>query len=407
MYRNCVWCYSDLGENESIEHFPIGRRLAFDAAKGWLWVVCRKCDRWNLTPLEERWEAIEECERRFRASKLRVSTDQIGLVRIDNGLDLVRIGAPLRPEFAVWRYGDRFARRRRQALAIGGASVMGGALMSFASPVLQVVAGSHGPTEWISLGAGLVTAASFYKQIPRWATSYYRHWSRARVSLPGQPRAIVLKGERLASVSLSKSGDEWSLSVPYDLEGKGVTFHKRMLLRGDEALRAVARILPALNARGGKPETVQAAVAVIDETPDVGALFQKFASPPGQSFEDYLEERRTQLSGAYSIHHEFDGDRESARRAVAEQSVFHAGQASMAHGAPISTLPDPVRLALEMATHESAERRAMEGELALLTHSWKEAAEIAATADSMFLPAAVTETFARIKGLPGSNSDTN
>lgn len=36
----------------------MGRRLAFDGAKGRLWVVCRKCKRWNLTPLEERWEAI-------------------------------------------------------------------------------------------------------------------------------------------------------------------------------------------------------------------------------------------------------------------------------------------------------------------------------------------------------------
>ncbi|HEV7594825.1 MAG TPA: hypothetical protein VGO33_07495, partial [Gemmatimonadaceae bacterium] len=104
-----------------MEHFPVGRRLAFDAAKGRLWVVCRKCERWNLTPVEERWEAIEECERAYRGTKLRASTDQIGLARLSEGLELVRIGQPLRPEFAAWRYGDQFGRRRRKQLMKTGA----------------------------------------------------------------------------------------------------------------------------------------------------------------------------------------------------------------------------------------------------------------------------------------------
>ena len=43
----------------------MGRRDGFG-------VVCRRCERWNLTPLEERWEAIEDCERAFRATTLRV-----------------------------------------------------------------------------------------------------------------------------------------------------------------------------------------------------------------------------------------------------------------------------------------------------------------------------------------------
>ena len=108
MYSTCLFCHDSLGRNDAIEHFPVGRRLAFDGAKGRLWVVCRKCERWNLTPLEERWEAIEECERAFRDTKLRVSTDHIGLARLKEGLELVRIGEPQRPEMAAWRYGDQF-----------------------------------------------------------------------------------------------------------------------------------------------------------------------------------------------------------------------------------------------------------------------------------------------------------
>jgi hypothetical protein len=59
VYTTCIFCHGALGANEAIEHFPVGRRLAFDGEKGRLWVVCRRCERWNLTPIEERWEAIE------------------------------------------------------------------------------------------------------------------------------------------------------------------------------------------------------------------------------------------------------------------------------------------------------------------------------------------------------------
>jgi len=66
MYSTCIFCNHALGTNESVEHFPIGRRMAFDSRRGRLWVICADCARWNLTPLEDRWEAIEDCERMLR-----------------------------------------------------------------------------------------------------------------------------------------------------------------------------------------------------------------------------------------------------------------------------------------------------------------------------------------------------
>ena len=116
MFKTCMFCNRPLGTNEVIEHFPVGRRLAFDAERGRLWVVCRKCERWNLSPVEERWEAVEMCERLFRDTRVRVSTENVGLAKHPEGLELVRIGRPIRPEFAVWRYGDQFGRRRKGAL---------------------------------------------------------------------------------------------------------------------------------------------------------------------------------------------------------------------------------------------------------------------------------------------------
>src|ERR1051326_6736106 len=107
MFATCLFCSGALGANQSIECFPIGRRIAFDAEKGRLWVVCERCGRWNLSPRDGRWDAIDQCERAYRSTTLRVSTDNIGLARLGEGLELVRIGAPLRPEFAAWRYGTR------------------------------------------------------------------------------------------------------------------------------------------------------------------------------------------------------------------------------------------------------------------------------------------------------------
>ena len=70
---------------------------------------------------------------------------------------------------------------------------------------------------------------------------------------------------------------------------------------------------------------------------------------------------------------------------------------SYGKGAMLTLLPTEVRLALEMASHEDSERRALEGELAALEDAWREAEEIASISDDMFLPTDVSEKLAEIK----------
>ena len=48
-----------------------------------------------------------------------------------------------------------------------------------------------------------------------------------------------------------------------------------------------------------------------------------------------------------------------------------------------------------MAAHEESERRALEGELALLAQAWRDAEEIAAIADGLLVPASVEEFLRR------------
>jgi hypothetical protein len=326
VFTACIFCHRPLGTNEAVEHFPVGRRLAFDAARGRLWVVCRSCERWNLTPLEVRWEAIEECERLYRDTRLRVSTDQIGLARLPEGLELVRIGAPQRPEFAAWRYGDQFGRRRRRAFLVGGGVALASGAVILGASVTGVGLGGFG---WM------------WGQIPNIINSMRK--VRLRTA---DGRVLVVRGNAFSGARLRGVSGEPVLSFK----------HRRMIeyFRGPEALRHAARLLPAINASGGSKRVVQDAVRT-------------------------LEARR----GSEAYLDQFFGGR---------AATDHRGRER-----PILRLPAPTRLALEMALHEEAERRAIEGELTQLLAAWREAEEIAGIADDLFLPAEVEARLAELK----------
>jgi len=355
LYSACLFCHSALGANAVIEHFPVGRRLAFDAEKGRLWVICRSCERWNLTPLEERWEAIEECERLFRSTTLRMSTEHIGLARVHEGLELVRIGNPKRPEMAAWRYGDQFGKRRvRYYMAAGGAVLVGGA----------------GFAGYAALGALGLAGGPLLLQVAAqaWSAAYKRHIV-ARVRTPNGvvdiPRSVVpqvkIVGSSASSWQLSidhrptvpsgkSSPDRWSMSPPRFL-GR----NRNTRLDPIDASAALAALLPVINGRGGSRSKVQAAVELVGQAGDATKL----------------------LNAAASLAIKPGWDKKTRGR--------------------LSTLPLEARLALEMATHEEDERRALDGELAVLEARWKEAEEIAAISDNMFVPASVTDWMQRLR----------
>jgi hypothetical protein len=348
VYATCLFCNGDLGRNEAIEHFPVGRRLAFDAAKGRLWVVCRKCERWNLTPLEERWEAIEECEREFRATKLRVSTDEIGLARLKEGLELVRIGAPQRPEMAAWRYGDQFGRRRRRhyAMLAGGVAVAG--VVVVAGPVLGLVSGVAINPAWQIVSAG---------------RNLYRYRTFVRVPTP-EGEVLRTRLTDLGRVRLSSSGGEIVLEVPVPTAGRVGPWYRYQTgremreLTGEAAIHAAGALLPRINQKGGTRDEVQRAVAVLEADPAPDRVFTRAVG--------LLDRTERWSAGKHG--------------------------ASLLHKLPLHT-----RLALEMAAHEDAERRALEGELHILEAAWREAEEIAGIADDMFLPESVETDLARLK----------
>lgn len=343
MYSTCLFCNQSLGANDVLEPFPVGRRLAFDTVKGRLWVVCRKCERWNLSPLEERWEVVEACERLFRETRMRASTENIGLARLHEGLELVRIGQPLRPEFAAWRYGDQFGRRRKRAIlygvgaaAVGGTIVIGGAVAGIFSAGLLAQSGN------------IINAFINGRTLVKLKTS--------------DGRVLKLKNPDLQTAGFvppSAVEDTWRVVI-----GKG---DKANVFQGEEAERFAGRLVPRMNHMGGNAAAVQQAVKRLDEIGGPEAFLRSSVIDPRVGF-SATDARRGRASDVRA-------------RGPEGQPILR-----------VAKLPTPIRLAVEMALHEEQERRTLEGELQALEIAWQEAEQIAAISDDLLLPAN-TETF--------------
>src|SRR2546430_502545 len=81
MYRTCAFCNGKLDGDGGPSGLGVGRRLAFDEWKGRLWVICPKCSRWNLAPLDDRLERIDALARAARDGRVAAASEQVALIR--------------------------------------------------------------------------------------------------------------------------------------------------------------------------------------------------------------------------------------------------------------------------------------------------------------------------------------
>lgn len=309
-------------------------------------MVCRRCERWNLSPLEVRWEAIEECERRFRGTRIRVSTDNIGLAKLREGLELVRIGEPMRPEFAAWRWGDQFGRRRRRAIAYTAAGVTAGGLILVGGAAAGL---SIGGPYWL-----------FGRLYERWRDQR----TVARLRDHSDEPIRVKFGHLSTSTIRPAAGGGWALELTHVRGWGGPGGEDRVLvLEGEEAVPILGKLMARVNRAGGRKRTIRAAVDRIET-----------AGHP----DEYL------------------------RRAAREARTLRASRSRSGRGRPrragsLRGLPADGRLALEMASQEEVEREAMEGELQKLELAWRAAEEVAEIADNLLVPETVEEFLRREK----------
>ena len=376
MYTTCTFCYAHLGENTSLEYFQVARRVAFDANKGCIWAVCPRCARWNLAPIEERWEAVEECERRFRETSLRYTSGNIGLAVIGDGVELVRVGAALRPEVAAWRYGRVLTRKRsvQTRLRERVAAMFVGAYQYAVGQHVSVVRDPR------------AAAARLFLQL---------HGNRIldvvqlgpapseRVSAP----FAVIRYQHLVHASLVRpqSGEPWALHVPHD-DGE-------LVIGGESGIRAASRALAIINGtqRGGgfSHTMLREAARRVDESAHVDTYFNRvLAIALRASWGGPSNDEAQKLSNSEA--RKLVVDLEVAQSQSERLAFRLTGRSFWARGGigsePYTRLLDiPLvdRLAIEMAAHEETERRALEGELKELEAAWREADEIATIADSL------------------------
>lgn len=327
-------------------------------------MVCTKCNRWNLSPLESRWEAIEAAERLFRATKMRVATDNIGLAKLADGTELVRVGKPPEIELAVWRYGEQFRKRylKHQTVATAGVVVFSTAILAGTSGLTtgdMVFNGLLGIG--VSVGAGMAKGFT-QSRLMKW----YNH-SILQVGVRDNAGSLLrLTQDNIDAARLAVIKDEqWELSVPHVTtksaerwarllrrNEEAAVVHEPSVLQGPAALQALAMLLPRANREGANEEGVTAALTTIEQTSNLSALL---------------------------------------RLASDERLVQPTKVAPRVPAKNVSNAPAHVRLALEMSLHADDERRAMDGELHLLEQRWRDADAIAKIADGLLLPADIDE----------------
>ncbi|TVP59453.1 MAG: hypothetical protein EA351_01565 [Gemmatimonadales bacterium] len=329
----------------------MGQGLAFDPALGRLWIVCRACRGWNLAPLVERWEPLEELERVFRTVRVEASSENVALGRARDGTALIRVGGVDRREFASWRYARRLRTRWRRAEGVGWVVMCGPVLAGMSTGVSMTLA--------MPASVGLAAGVLLWRDRQR----LFRTADGQTVRMGDASQARLVPGEHDGG---------WQLEFPR--RGRPIA------LVGGEALRALRAILPRANIYGGKAIEVDEAVARLERAGSAEGVLPRLAEELGRTRN--IDPR----------HHRF---------------VVTALGPARPHR--IATVRPRLRLALEIAANEELERRALEGEMDLLEQEWREAEELAAISDELLIPPGVEdwmrERKKKRKGTSGTDSE--
>jgi len=336
MFQRCLVCHSPFPPNESLEHFPLGVRVAYDPAKGRLWAICKECKRWSLAPIEERWEALEELEKLVRdRGRLLSQTENIALLRAER-LEIVRVGRANLAEQSWWRYGTELAKRRKNyktlstAGAIGaGAAIWGGmatgGLTFLAAWVL-----------WDKLPGTIPDAA-------RWLRFGGDVW-RGRVRCPKCGYVFHrVPYRRRGNLILRHSGEMEPAALAYRCPRCQDHREGGLHLDGRDAEHALRRVLAYHHFEGASERTVSSATRLIQE-----------AGSPSDLTRILLK----------------DGKR-------------------------LGDLGRTGGIALEIAANESSEQRLLELELNELEAHWELEEELASIIDGELTPLPLLETLRR------------
>jgi hypothetical protein len=336
VYSTCILCHRPLGTNHTIPNLPVGRRIAFDPSRGRLWVVCTHCGEWNLTPLEDRWEALAQCEAACQQVESRAQAEGLSFAECADGTALIRIGQDAsRNDIANTRYGRRLHQRRGR-YALVAAVTLGLALA--ATNAVGVVTGSLILAVW--LGAYLWFWLTSAREIATW-----RVLARCRTQAGA---LITIRYWDLPHIEIRRKRQSAKPVVVVTTPSQELAF------QGEAAIDLLAVACAATNRQAGSPAEIQAAVQTVDNAE---------AQYPDREASAPLWERVLRV-------------KKRAR---------------------LIDLPLTTRLALEMMLVEHRELRALRDMATEHERAWNAAEPIAAIADDLLVPPGITAWLIRFR----------
>jgi hypothetical protein len=337
LYTRCLVCATPFEVNEQLEHLPHGRRLAFDPGRGRLWAVCRTCRRWSLTPIEDRWEALEELEKLTTdEARLLSQTDNIALLRAGR-LEIIRVGRAKLTEEAWWRYGRELTSRKRNwdKLGIAGTLAAG-----------AVVAGGWATGGMTMLGVWLIMGhgSETVRDGARWLRFGSTAWrGEERCEKCGYAFRSVPYRER-GSLGLFPTGEPGEIELVAHCPRCGTYRDAGLHLRGHDAERTLRRVLAYHHFAGASERRVVSAARLIQEA----------------------------------------GSPQDLTRIVVKD------------GRRLGDLQRTGGIALEIAANEASEQHLLELELAELEAHWRREEELASIIDGELTPLPMLETMRRM-----------
>ncbi len=337
MYTRCLVCQAPFPENDTLEYLPRGRRVAFDAERSRLWIVCVRCKRWSLVPLLDRWEALEELEKiTVDKGRLLSRTDNIALLAA-GPLEIVRVGRSERREEAWWRYGRELRARRKRFKQVSLAGTAVGA---------AAIGG------WLTGGIGLFGAWLLWEHAPRFTIRGARWLRFGSAAWRGRQECAIcgylfraLSYNDRAGLRIESGGREAPLVVSRSCPVCGAMPDDEQGLRltGSDAERTLRRVLAYHHFEGASERRITSATRLIEEV----------------------------------------GGTEGLSRVLIKD------------GTRLGNLPHTGSIALEIAANEDAERRLLELEVASLEAHWKREEELAAIIDDELTAAPLLEALRR------------
>jgi hypothetical protein len=329
-------CAAPFQANEQLERLPLGRRVAFDPARGRLWVVCRACRRWSLAPIEERWEALEELEKIARdQASLLSQTDNIALLR-SGPLEIVCVGRAELTEEAWWRYGRELASRRQNwnKLGVAGTVAAGAVLLGGWATGGMTLFGA-----WLIMGHGSET----FRDGARWLRFGSSAWLGDELCAECGHRFRTIPYRERMALGLLPTEEPGNVEVAARCPSCGSYKDGGLHLRGEEADRTLRRVLAYHHFAGASERRVVSAARLIQEA----------------------------------------GSPRDLTRIVVRG------------GRRLGDLQRTGGIALEIALNEASEQRLLELELAELEAHWRREEELAAIVDGELTPLPMLESLRR------------